>query len=88
MRKIGIHLYNVIIVPFQSILKTCNISRTKTHFSWTLLLVLIVLPIAAIGLLHWCYRKRGGVDTSWGGALMVSLCLLVGLVVILGKVWT
>ena len=59
-----------------------------THFSWTLLLVLIVLPIAAIGLLHWCYRKRGGVDTSWGGALMVSLCLLVGLVVILGKVWT
>ena len=58
-----------------------------THFSWTLLLVLIVLPIAAIGLLNWCYRKRGGVSSSWGGALMVSLCLLVGLLVILKKVW-
>ncbi len=58
-----------------------------THFSWTLLLVLIVLPFAVIGLLKWHYRKRGGVDNSWGGALMISLCLLVGLVVILTKVW-
>ena len=58
-----------------------------THFSWTLLLVLIVLPIAVIGLFNWFYRKRGGVSSSWGGALMVSLCLLVGLVVILKKVW-
>jgi hypothetical protein len=57
------------------------------HFSWTLLLVLIILPIAVIGLLNWFYRKRGGIDKGWGGALLVSLCLLVGLLVILKKVW-
>jgi len=45
------------------------------------LLVLIVLPLAAIGLLNWIYRKRGGVGQGWGGALLVSL------LVILRKLW-
>lgn len=58
-----------------------------TQVSWTLLLVLIVLPIALIGLLNWHYRKRGGVDPGLGGALLLSLCLVVGLVTILMKVW-
>lgn len=58
-----------------------------THISWTLLLVLIALPIAVIGLLNWHYRKRGGVDPGWGGVLLVSLCLIVGLVTIVMKVW-
>lgn len=57
------------------------------HFSWTLLLILIVFPVAVIGLLDWCYRKRGGVDKGWGGALMVGLCLITGLVIILKRVW-
>lgn len=57
------------------------------HFSWTLLLVLIVFPVAAIALLNWIYRKRGGVDQGWGGVLLVGLCLITGLVIILKRVW-
>lgn len=49
---------------------------------WVLIGVLVVVPVLATACLQWCYRKRGGTDKGWGGALFATLCWIVALVLI------
>jgi len=53
---------------------------------WKLLLLVLVAPVLAVGLLNVLLRKRGGVSIAWGGVLVLALAGLVSLLVILDKV--
>lgn len=53
---------------------------------WTILLLVLVLPILAVGLLNVILRNRGGVSASWGGVLVILLGGIVALLIIFDKV--
>ena len=55
---------------------------------WTVLLALLVVPLAVVGLLNLLLRRRGGVGLNWGGVLIVMMAAVVAVVVILQKVQT
>jgi len=55
---------------------------------WTVLLALLVVPLAVVGLLNFLLRRRGGVGLNWGGVLIVMMAAVVAVVVILQKVQT
>lgn len=53
---------------------------------WKMLLLVLVAPVLAVGLLNVLLRRRGGVSIAWGGVLVLGLAGLVSLLVILDKV--
>lgn len=53
---------------------------------WRTLLVVLVFPVLAVGLLNWIFRKRGGIGLGWGGTLAVLLAGLMAVLLILDKV--
>jgi len=53
---------------------------------WTLLLVLVLVPLAAVALLNLALRRRGGVAMAWGGVIFVLMAALAAVLVILDKV--
>ena len=55
---------------------------------WTVLLALLVVPLAVVGLLNLMLRRRGGVGLNWGGVLIVMMAAVVAVIVILQKVQT
>lgn len=54
--------------------------------SWPIALILFVIPPLLVAGLKAAYRKRGGPDPGWGAALFVTLCWVIGLLVILSRV--
>ena len=55
---------------------------------WTILVALLVVPLAVVGLLNLLLRRRGGVGLNWGGVLIVMMAAVVAVIVILQKVRT
>lgn len=55
------------------------------RFNWMLALILIVAPVAVVGLLKLVSRKRGG-SSGWGGMLFIGLCWLIAMLAILDRV--
>lgn len=53
---------------------------------WTILVALLVVPLAVVGLLNLLLRRRGGVGLNWGGVLIVMMAAVVAVIVILQKV--
>lgn len=53
---------------------------------WKLLLVVLLAPVLAVGLLNLVLRRRGGVSAAWGGVLVLVLAGAVVLLIILDKV--
>ena len=53
---------------------------------WTILVALLVVPLAVVGLLNLLLRRRGGVGLNWGGVLFVMMAAVVAVIVILQKV--
>ena len=55
---------------------------------WTILVALLVVPLAVVGLLNLLLRRRGGVGLNWGGVLIVMMAAVVAVIVLLQKVRT
>lgn len=53
---------------------------------WTTLLVVLLCPVLAVGLLNVLLRKRGGIGAGWGGVLVVLLAGVMAVLIILGKI--
>ena len=53
---------------------------------WKMLLLVLVAPVLAVGLLDLLLRRRGGVSAAWGGVLVLALAGVVAVLVILDKV--
>lgn len=53
---------------------------------WKMLLVVLVAPMLAVGLLHLLLRRRGGIGAAWGGVLVLLLAGVMALLIILDKV--
>ncbi|MCD9007101.1 hypothetical protein LDO31_12820 [Luteimonas sp. XNQY3] len=53
---------------------------------WKLILVLMVFPLLAVGLLNLIFRKRGGIEKHWGGVLFVLLAGIVAVLIVFDKV--
>ncbi|MQU09650.1 hypothetical protein [Pseudomonas helleri] len=66
--------------------KGIAVLMTMNESGWRLILVLLALPVLAVGLLNVAFRKRGGIGKGWGGVVFVGLAGLVALLAILEKI--
>lgn len=48
--------------------------------------VALAVPLAAVALLNWIFRKRGGFARGWTGAFFIGICWIAALVFIIEKV--
>jgi len=53
---------------------------------WKMLLVVLLAPVLAVGLLNLLLRRRGGVGAAWSGVLVLFLAGVSALLIILDKV--
>lgn len=53
---------------------------------WKMLLVVLIAPVLAVGLLNLLLRSRGGVGAAWSGVLVLLLAGVAALLIILDKV--
>ena len=53
---------------------------------WKMLLVVLLCPVLAVGLLNVLLRKRGGIGPGWAGVMVVLLAGVVAVLIILDKV--
>lgn len=53
---------------------------------WKMLLVVLLAPVLAVGLLNLLLRRRGGVGAAWSGVLVLFLAGISALLIILDKV--
>ena len=53
---------------------------------WKMLLLVLVAPVLAVGLLNLLLRRRGGVGSAWAGVLVLALAGVVSVLIILDKV--
>ncbi len=57
------------------------------RIDWWPALILIVVPVALVGILKLLPRKRrNAVGSGWGGTLLIAMCWLVAMWVILDHV--
>ncbi|HZV38031.1 MAG TPA: hypothetical protein VFF96_04705 [Pseudoxanthomonas sp.] len=57
------------------------------RIDWWPALILIVVPVALVGVLKLLPRKRrNAVGSGWGGTLLIAMCWLVAMWVILDHV--
>ncbi|MGJ4730166.1 hypothetical protein [Luteimonas sp. SDU101] len=53
---------------------------------WKMLVVVLLAPALAVGLLKLLLRRRGGIGTAWAGVLVLLLAGAATLLIILDKV--
>ena len=53
---------------------------------WKMLLVVLLCPVLAVGLLNVLLRKHGGIGAGWGGVLVVLLAGVMAVLVIFDQV--
>ncbi|MDH7451971.1 hypothetical protein QF205_02615 [Luteimonas composti] len=53
---------------------------------WKMLVLVLVAPVLAVGLLNLLLRRRGGVGSAWAGVLVLALAGAVSVLIILDKV--
>ena len=49
------------------------------------LAVALAVPIAAMAMLNWALRNRGGFAKGWTGAVFIGICWVAAIVVIINR---
>ncbi len=53
---------------------------------WVLLIAVLVVPMVAVAVLNWLFRKRGGIGRGWGIVFVALMAGVMALLLILEKV--
>lgn len=53
---------------------------------WGLIVLLLVVPMLLVAVLKLVFRRRGGIESGWGGMLLVGLCWITALILIVNRV--
>jgi len=48
--------------------------------------VALAVPLAAMAMLNWAFRNRGGFARGWAGAVFIGICWIAAIVVIIERV--